>query len=361
MPFIAPDGTTGDIPIERAADAVKAGFKQATTMISPDGKVGYIPNERVADASKAGFQDALKNPEYMLKQAQQQGAASSPNPINADKTQVSPTGERLGGRIATDPDEIAAHRKTEQEIGDAYATGVGLLIPGAGVEGGLGKVATTIARVGLGGAAGSAIGEHYGGTPGAIAGGIIGGGLAGGLERSPASAVQSQRGIPGSVKSLPFGIQKAIPEWMVPKGEVGSPTNPGPFSNIPARVKPPVPETPTPFQGTKLSDLMQPNASPQTPAPTPAQLFAQRQATARAAKEAAAESGSGDSSTGASGSPDDLISRTRALVKPGEEPTAADIKRAGDLTQAPLEKLKQLAKWGDRLAQNEINRRLKNP
>jgi len=63
-----------------------------------------------------------------------------------------------------------------------------------------------------------------------------------------------------------------------------------------------------------------------------------------------------------SGSPsgNDLISRTKKLVVPGEEPTAADIKRAGDLTQAPLNRLQQLAKFGDRLAQNEINRRLQN-
>jgi len=62
-----------------------------------------------------------------------------------------------------------------------------------------------------------------------------------------------------------------------------------------------------------------------------------------------------------SGAPDDLITRTQKLVVPGETPTVADLKRAGDLTQAPLSRLQQLAKFGDRLAQNEINRRLKNP
>lgn len=61
------------------------------------------------------------------------------------------------------------------------------------------------------------------------------------------------------------------------------------------------------------------------------------------------------------GGGDDLISRTRALVKPGVQPTASDLKRAGDLTQAPLTRLQQLAKFGDELAKNEINRRLKNP
>jgi len=61
------------------------------------------------------------------------------------------------------------------------------------------------------------------------------------------------------------------------------------------------------------------------------------------------------------GAPDDLISRTQRLVIPGEMPTAADLKRAGDLTQAPLPRLQQLARFGDRLAQNELSRRLKNP
>jgi hypothetical protein len=59
--------------------------------------------------------------------------------------------------------------------------------------------------------------------------------------------------------------------------------------------------------------------------------------------------------------PNDLISRTQRLVVPGEMPTVEDLKRAGDLTQAPIARLRQLAKFGDRLAQNEINRRLKNP
>jgi hypothetical protein len=61
------------------------------------------------------------------------------------------------------------------------------------------------------------------------------------------------------------------------------------------------------------------------------------------------------------GSPDDLISRTRAIVKPGEQPNPGDLKRAGDLTQAPLARLKTLAKYGDKLAENEVNRRLRNP
>jgi hypothetical protein len=57
--------------------------------------------------------------------------------------------------------------------------------------------------------------------------------------------------------------------------------------------------------------------------------------------------------------PQDLINRMKKLVIPGQEPTAADLKRAGDLTQAPLPVLKALAKFGDKLATNEINRRVR--
>lgn len=59
-------------------------------------------------------------------------------------------------------------------------------------------------------------------------------------------------------------------------------------------------------------------------------------------------------------SPNDLISRTRRISIPGEDLSPVDLKRAGDLTQAPLERLRTLAKFGDKLAQNELNRRLKN-
>lgn len=56
----------------------------------------------------------------------------------------------------------------------------------------------------------------------------------------------------------------------------------------------------------------------------------------------------------------DLISRMKKVVRPGEEPSVEDLKRAGDLTQAPFGRLKTLASWGDKLAKNEINRRLRN-
>jgi hypothetical protein len=57
--------------------------------------------------------------------------------------------------------------------------------------------------------------------------------------RKPATAAQSQAGVPGTVRQIPFMprvAQPNIPEALVPKGELGTPTNPGPFNKIPSRV-----------------------------------------------------------------------------------------------------------------------------
>jgi hypothetical protein len=58
--------------------------------------------------------------------------------------------------------------------------------------------------------------------------------------------------------------------------------------------------------------------------------------------------------------PQDLISRTKKIITPGQSLSPEDLKRAGDFTQVPLARLKLLSSWGDSLAQNEITRRLRN-
>lgn len=63
--------------------------------------------------------------------------------------------------------------------------------------------------------------------------------------------------------------------------------------------------------------------------------------------------------SGESGSTSDLITRNRKISIAGEEPSPSDLKRAGDLTQAPLSRLRALAKFDDKLAQSELRRRLK--
>lgn len=54
--MLAPDGSSGEIPLDKVQAAQQAGFKRAFEMTAPDGKTtGYIPQERVLDAAKSGF------------------------------------------------------------------------------------------------------------------------------------------------------------------------------------------------------------------------------------------------------------------------------------------------------------------
>lgn len=83
--------------------------------------------------------------------------------------------------------------------------------------------------------------EDVGGAIGGIAGGYGASKLPSSrndlasLLRNPATARQSQLGRPGTVKNLPSIVQKYTPDWLIPKGDLGTPTNPGQFSEIPAR------------------------------------------------------------------------------------------------------------------------------
>src|SRR5260370_19352194 len=63
VPAFSPDGTLGDIPVERVHDAVKSGFKLGVDLVSPDGQPGAIPVERVHDALQKGFKLPTTMPE----------------------------------------------------------------------------------------------------------------------------------------------------------------------------------------------------------------------------------------------------------------------------------------------------------
>src|SRR5712691_7551579 len=106
------------------------------------------------------------------------------------------------------------------------------------------------------------LGEDILGTGGALLGGYAGGRAArpilnktASLLRNPATPSQAQMGLPGTVKDImPPQLQRwTLPPWLIPKGEIGTPTNPGgPFSRIPNKVpaSSPLRGTPTPFQGS---------------------------------------------------------------------------------------------------------------
>lgn len=65
------------------------------------------------------------------------------------------------------------------------------------------------------------------------------------MTRYPASAAQSEIGRAGAIK-IPPGIRKYVPDMIVPKGEIGTITHPGPFSKIPMRVPKGIPMAGTP-------------------------------------------------------------------------------------------------------------------
>lgn len=56
--------------------------------------------------------------------------------------------------------------------------------------------------------------------------------------REPATARQSFLGRPGNIKNImPPSMQRwSLPPWLIPKGEMGTPTNPGWFSDLPQRM-----------------------------------------------------------------------------------------------------------------------------
>jgi len=58
------------------------------------------------------------------------------------------------------------------------------------------------------------------------------------LLRNPATPAQSQAGQAGNVKNIlpPFLQKYTIPEGIIPKGDLGTATNPGPYAKIPVRV-----------------------------------------------------------------------------------------------------------------------------
>lgn len=255
------------------------------------------------------------------------------------------------------------------------AHGIHRAVTGAGVAA-IPAVASTLPIAAIEAPVGTALGLIGGGTGGAVgkyggraiglspdqadvAGdvlGAVGGGVGakgGGVVDSLLDRFRYER--PTSI-SLPWGLGKIR--------DVGPTDVPGGYpGDLPSTQE---------FQNNQLKTAIQEGRAAKLPVRLPrslpevdpvAQAVRERRAAWLPTKIDTGKSGTAlgrISSSEAELSPDDLISRTRKITIPGDEPTAIDLKRAGDLTQAPLERLKTLAKFGDRLAQNELNRRLKN-
>lgn len=95
------------------------------------------------------------------------------------------------------------------------------------------------------------------------------------LLRNPATAKQSQMGKPGTPKSvLPPALQRwVVPDWMIPKGEKGSPTNPGWFADLPSKM--PKMSEPEAELGSAANPgwvAPLPNTMPKPPAPAAPEL-----------------------------------------------------------------------------------------
>ena len=183
----------------------------------------------------------ITNPEAMFANAQQQAHTETAQPIMQ----------------ARDPHESILHAKLRNKIGQPemerqtipmlnavrdIGMVAGAVTPGLGAET-IPAMIAPIARTAIGGTigaiggerAGSAVGglmgptgREVGGTIGSLAGGALGGGMAANMRRLPATFEEATASQPGRIKPMPMGIQRAIPEWMVPKGRIGSVTNPGP-------------------------------------------------------------------------------------------------------------------------------------
>jgi len=147
--------------------------------------------------------------------------------------------------------------------------------------------------------------------------------------------------LPAAMRGDPFAppMVEATP---VPP-ELGSPENPGLFSKLPTRLPPNLRGDPfLPPSGETV-------ASP-TEWESNDEMLRRGAAGVNPTYKSIRRNYGSD--------PQDLISRMKKIAVPGEEPSAADLKRAGDFTQVSTEKLKTLARFGDKLAQNELNRRL---
>lgn len=114
--MISPSGVAGDIPEEKAGDAIKAGFKPAQDMLSPKGKTGLIPLDNVHEAIKAGFQ--LKGAPIKMPQTMQ------PESVQPSNVGIA-LGEHAGIANPQQPAEQFALENPEQQGKLAGAAAIG--------------------------------------------------------------------------------------------------------------------------------------------------------------------------------------------------------------------------------------------
>jgi len=222
----------------------------------PDGSYGAFPSsmkdaEIVAAIQKNYPQtDPLKTGQGMLEQAQGQAKKEIAKPINDVHT--------LQDYANASPNEVTGVPETPEQatkdVGDTSAA-LGLaggmyLAPAATVGSILGGTAAGYgAKKGaeaLGAGPGLQEAAEFGGNIlGAAGGGYLGEAATGqganwlaSKLRWPATARQSQLGRPGTMKDIlpPYLQRYVLPDWAIPKGDLGTPTNPGVFAEVPVKI-----------------------------------------------------------------------------------------------------------------------------
>ena len=194
-----PDGTYVHVPGNATPEQLAQLKSKLSAQAPPTGNAGTTAHPLVTPEAGESFADTMHRGAEM-------GKRVTPGQIDSATT----------GAIHDIPTVLAAASAPGLigSIGEAGAEGLpglakfglkmGRGLIGAGVGAGIGERG----GAGVGGLFGEN-GRKIGGTLGAVGGGLLGGGLAAGLERNPSTL---------QIKSMPFGMQRAIPEWMVPGG-----------------------------------------------------------------------------------------------------------------------------------------------
>lgn len=143
-PMIAPDGSSGEIPSAKVADAVKAGGKIGAWMLDPQGNRGIIPLDKTTEAIQAGARPIASLPAVNMKEQGQFGIEYN-SPTSAqqkakgeyESANLKPIGEALGamatGGLLKTPAGASAAEKLLKLAGRAALSGAGV---GAGAAAG---------------------------------------------------------------------------------------------------------------------------------------------------------------------------------------------------------------------------------
>ena len=131
----SPDGRKGQVPFEKAADAMAAGYKRSLVpMLSPSGRVGYIGEENAENAMNDGYQRM----HWTLSPRGDMQLVHSdrlPEAMKAGYHPVDEAGREMTASSPLPPDHVefrasdgSVHRIPSRHIGQAHEIDPGLTI-----------------------------------------------------------------------------------------------------------------------------------------------------------------------------------------------------------------------------------------